>query len=171
MMRLGLAAIALMILGGVAFGQHQHGQPPYAGLQQRVVKALSEQQITDLRTGRGMSLALPAELNGYPGPIHALELADQLQLTDQQRQRLGELYDAMRAETVPVGERLIEQEMALDQAFARRSISPQTLAVLTAQIAETQGRLRAIHLGYHLTTAELLSEHQRHHYAELRGYH
>lgn len=120
MMRLGLAAIALMILAGVAFGQHQHGQTPYAGLQQRVVKGLSEQQITDLRTGRGMSLALPAELNGYPGPIHALELADQLQLTDQQRQRLGELYDAMRAETVPVGERLIEQEMALDQAFAGR---------------------------------------------------
>jgi hypothetical protein len=44
------------------------------------------------------------------------------------------------------------------------------LAVLTAQIGEVQARLRAIHLKYHLTTADLLSPHQRHRYAELRGY-
>ena len=40
---------------------------PYAGMETRPIKALSEQQIADLRTGRGMSLALAAELNGYTG--------------------------------------------------------------------------------------------------------
>lgn len=35
------------------YGQHA----PYAGLQKREIKALSEQQISDLRAGRGMSLA------------------------------------------------------------------------------------------------------------------
>ena len=58
----------------------------------------------------------------------------------------------------------------LDRAFAERTISPDVLAALTAQIGEAQGQLRAIHLKYHLTTADLLSPHQRHRYAELRGY-
>src|SRR5215216_2241767 len=51
---------------------------PYAGLQARPLKALSEAQIADLRAGRGMTLALAAELNGYPGPLHVIELADAL---------------------------------------------------------------------------------------------
>jgi hypothetical protein len=76
----------------------------------------------------------------------------------------------MKAEAIAVGEKLIAQETALDQAFARREILPVTLASLTAQIGETQGQLRAVHLKYHLTTADLLSPHQKHRYAELRGY-
>jgi hypothetical protein len=32
----------------------------------RSIKALSDQQVSDLRAGRGMGLALAAELNGYP---------------------------------------------------------------------------------------------------------
>lgn len=169
-MRLGIAAVAVIALGGLAAAQHQQGHAPYAGMQQRAVKALSEQQVADLRAGRGMGFALAAELNGYPGPIHVLELADQLDLSADVRQRMRDLYEAMKAEAVPVGEVLIAREGALDRAFAERSISPDTLAALTAQIAETQGRLRAIHLKYHLTTADLLSPHQRHRYTALRGY-
>ena len=169
-MRLGIAVLTVMTLASPAVAQHQHGQAPYAGMQDRAVKALSDQQLADLRAGRGMSLALAGELNGYPGPSHVLELADQLQLNDAQRERVRQLYESMKAEAIPVGEKLIAQEAALDQAFARREILPVTLASLTAQIGETQGELRAVHLKYHLTTAELLSPHQRHRYAELRGY-
>lgn len=174
-MRLGIAAIAAVALGGIAFAQHQHapaqqGHSPYAGMQQRAVKALSDQQLSDLRTGRGMGLALAAELNGYPGPMHVLELADQLALDAAQRQRMRELVEQMKAEAVPVGETLITRESALDRAFADRQITPDSLALLTARIGETQGQLRAVHLKYHLTTADLLTPHQRHKYAELRGY-
>jgi hypothetical protein len=77
----------------------------------------------------------------------------------------------MKVEAVVVGEKLIEQESALDREFAERKISPAAMAGLTAQIGETQGKLRAVHLTYHLTTAELLTPHPRHRYAELRGYH
>jgi Spy/CpxP family protein refolding chaperone len=175
-MKLIIATLTAIALGGPVLAQHQHQHPqaqspaPYAGLQQRAVKALSEQQVADLRAGRGMGLALAAELNGYPGPIHALELADQLALSDTQRQRMRELTDQMKAEAVPVGEKLIERERALDQAFAGRRITPENLASLTAQIGAAQGELRAIHLKYHLTTADLLTPHQRHQYAALRGY-
>jgi Spy/CpxP family protein refolding chaperone len=117
-----------------------------------------------------MGLALAAELNGYPGPLHVLELGDKLNLTSAQRQRLQELYSAMMAEATTVGERLIESERALDQEFATKRMTSDRLALLTAEIGEQQGTLRAVHLKYHLTTADLLSADQRQRYAELRGY-
>jgi len=61
-------------------------------MQTRPTKALSEQQVDDLRAGRGMGLALAAELNGYPGPSHLLELADKLELSADQRVRIGQLF-------------------------------------------------------------------------------
>jgi hypothetical protein len=171
-MRLVLAALTTMALAGPALAQHQnqHHQTPYAGMQQRPVKALSDQQLADLRAGRGMGLALAGELNGYPGPLHVIELADQLQLTGAQRQHVQKLFAEMKAEAVAVGETLIEQEKQLDREFAEQRISPVSLDRLTSQIGETQAKLRAVHLKYHLTTAELLSTHQRHRYAQLRGY-
>lgn len=165
-----MTAVMLISLATSAPAQHRQHHAPYAGLEQRQIKALSQQQIDDLRAGRGMGLALAGELNGYPGPLHVIELADQLQLAAGQRRQAQQLFETMKAEAVPVGETLIEQERALDRAFAEQTISPDTLTALTARIGETQGRLRAIHLKYHLTTAGLLSPHQRHRYAQLRGY-
>jgi hypothetical protein len=160
-------SIALLMLCGLPATAQQQ---PYAGLQQRPVKALSDEQIADLRAGRGMGLALPAELNGYPGPIHVLEQADALALTAEQRQRTRALHAAMKAEAVALGERLIAQEAALDRAFATRTITPQTLDETTAAIGATQAALRAAHLRYHLAQVEVLTPEQVRRYAELRGY-
>ena len=69
-MKLVLAVLAGVVLLGPASAQHQqHHQTPYAGLQQRTVKALSDEQLSDLNAGRGMGLALAGELNGYPGTL------------------------------------------------------------------------------------------------------
>ncbi len=76
----------------------------------------------------------------------------------------------MKAEASSVGTSLIDQETALDRAFATSHISEAALSQLTSQIGETQGRLRAVHLKYHLTTRALLSPAQRERYASLRGY-
>src|SRR4030088_2876215 len=81
-------------------------QTPYAGMQTRSIKALSEAQVADLGAGRGMGLALAAELNGYPGPSHVLELADKLELSADQRTRINGLFDSMKAEAVPLGSKL-----------------------------------------------------------------
>src|SRR3954469_11636756 len=123
MSRVLIVIAASLLAAGTAHAQHADASP-YAGLETRPVKALSDQQIADLRAGRGMSLALPAELNGYPGPIHVLELGDHLGLTGEQRTGAQELHGAMKAETVPLGERLIEQETDLDRQFATRSVTP-----------------------------------------------
>jgi hypothetical protein len=169
-MKFALLVIVFAAFASPAAAQHQHGQAPYAGLQQRPIKALSEQQTADLRAGRGMGLALAAELNGYPGPVHVLELGDQLRLTDAQRGRMQALKDAMTAEAIPVGEKLVSQETALDRAFADRTISPAALQALTGEIGQTHGALRAVHLKYHLTAAAVLTDQQMMQYRHLRGY-
>lgn len=67
MNRLLLLAASLLLTASAAGAESSH---PYAGMERRPIKALSQQQIDDLRAGRGMGLALAAELNGYPGPSH-----------------------------------------------------------------------------------------------------
>jgi Spy/CpxP family protein refolding chaperone len=155
----------LVLLSGSAFAQ-----TPYAGMQTRPIKALSEQQVADLGAGRGMGLALAAELNGYPGPSHVLELADKLDLTADQRAGVQRLFDSMKMEAVPLGAKLIEQEAELDRQFASRTITPESLKVSTGAVAATQGALREAHLKYHLSTAALLTPGQMRRYTELRGY-
>ena len=147
-----------------------HAQTPYAGMQARAIKALSEQQVGDLRAGRGMGLALAAELNGYPGPSHVLELADRLELTATQRSEVQRLFDSMKAEAMPLGAKLIEQEADLDRQFAGRTVTAESLKAATAAVAATHGVLRETHLKYHLSTAALLNPTQMVKYAELRGY-
>jgi hypothetical protein len=185
MMFQGQAALGLLLMlaiSGPVVAQHRGGATmhsggsptaasmPYAGMDQRIVKALSDPQIADLKAGRGMGLALAAELNGYPGPSHVLELADALQLSDAQRDKTKALLDAMKAETIPLGERLIAGETALDRLFATKTVTPASLDEATSRISAMQGTLRAAHLRYHLAMLEVLSAPQVAHYAELRGY-
>ena len=109
----------------MVFSTSASAQTPYAGMQTRPIKALSEQQIADLGAGRGMGLALAAELNGYPGPSHVLELADKLELSAEQRANAQRLFDFMKAEAMPMGAKLIEQEAELDKQFSTRTVTPE----------------------------------------------
>jgi Spy/CpxP family protein refolding chaperone len=164
MIRSTLAATLILISGSAL------AQTPYAGMQIRPIKALSEQQVADLGAGRGMGLALAAELNGYPGPSHVLELADKLDLSADQRASVQRLFDSMKAEAVPLGSKLIEQEADLDGQFASHTVTPESLKASTAAVAATQGALRETHLKYHLSTVAILTPGQMQRYAELRGY-
>ena len=164
-----LSSAFIVLFGSMAFGQELPNSP-YAGFEQRPIKALSSQQMADLRAGRGMSMALAAELNGYPGPLHVLELANGLALTQGQRAAVEQLFAKMKAETVPIGERLIRQEATLDHLFASRTITSDSLASSTDAIGSTQAALRHAHLKYHLAMLEVLTSEQVRRYAELRGY-
>jgi Spy/CpxP family protein refolding chaperone len=164
-MKFTMAAVAIVLLTGSAMSQQ-----PYAGLQNRPIKTLSEQQIADLKAGRGMGLALAAELNGYPGPIHAIELAEQLHLSPEQINNLKSLFEAMKAETIPLGASLIAQERDLNDSFANRTVTLSNLEATTQGIGITQAALRTAHLKYHLSTAAILTPEQVARYNELRGY-
>jgi hypothetical protein len=165
-----IAAGVVAILAGLSSNALAQSAQPYSGMQCRAIKALSDQQVADLKAGRGMGLALAAELNGYPGPSHLIELSDQLGLTSIQLSNLKGMFDAMRSETIPIGEELVAQEEELDRRFAENVISEQQLKAATENIGETQARLRNVHLRYHLRTRALLQPSQIRRYAELRGY-
>jgi hypothetical protein len=164
------AIIASTLLPLAANAASAQDDQPYAGLETRAIKALSADEIADLSAGRGMGLALAAELNGYPGPRHVLELAEPLKLSPAQRAGVGRLFAAMQAEAVALGERLIGQEAELDKRFADGTITVASLNDLTEAIGETQAELRAAHLRYHVLTKEALGAQQVHRYNELRGY-
>jgi hypothetical protein len=166
----GAVAVLLVIAAGVPADAQSQPAHPYAGLETRAIKALSDQEIADLTAGRGMGTALPAELNGYPGPAHVLEYAGQLGLSAQQRAGVQQLFDSMKSEAIPLGRKLIAAERDLDRDFAERTITPERLKTATAAIAEIRGELRNAHLKYHLSTAALLDVDQIRRYAELRGY-
>jgi hypothetical protein len=87
-----------------------------------------------------------------------------------QRAKMQELFAAMKAEAVPIGEQLITQEAHLDRQFADKTITPAGLTASVQEIGSTQGALRAAHLKYHLLAADLLTAAQVRLYAELRGY-
>lgn len=169
-----IAVLGLALTGSVALAQHHgghhHHHAPYAGMEQREIKALSEQDIADLRAGRGMTLALAAELNGYPGPLHTLELAEDLGLTPDQRAATEALYEEMRAAAADLGERILEKERHLDRLFRDGHPTEEAVTRATAETARLQGELRAHHLNYHLAMMTLLDDGQIVQYSRLRGY-
>jgi Spy/CpxP family protein refolding chaperone len=143
---------------------------PYIGQEQRPIKALSDREIADLLEGRGMGLAKAAELNSYPGPLHVLQLADQLGLSEAQRSSSRALYERVREHAPTVGRQIIEAERILDEAFRTATIDPATLRSHLVAIATLQAQLRAIHLEAHLAQRLLLTAEQISRYDALRGY-
>jgi Spy/CpxP family protein refolding chaperone len=150
-------------------GGHAHASP-YSGFKNREIKALSETETADLASGRGMSMALPAEMNGYPGPMHALELADRLGLTSAQKAALDSQMQEMRREAVAMGAEVVEAERRLDRLFASGAATDETLKPAVEAAGAARAKLRLVHLRTHLATRATLTADQNAAYARLRGY-
>jgi hypothetical protein len=117
-----------------------------------------------------MGLARPAELNQYPGPKHVLELAAELELSDEQRQHVEACHAAMLEEAQRLGKEIVDKERHLDRRFAHSHIDEEVLRSVTAEIADLYGELRFVHLRAHLETRAVLSPGQIESYDRLRGY-
>jgi hypothetical protein len=169
-MKFTLPVASLAIITAAAVVIAAHAASPYAGQQERALKALSDQEVADLLAGRGLGMAKAGELNHYPGPMHVLELADHLGLTAEQKRAVEASFERMSAAAKPLGAELVEREGALDRDFAEGGITSERLAAATAAIAELQGRLRAVHLSAHLETRAVLTADQIARYDALRGY-
>ena len=143
---------------------------PYASEQFRTIKSLSQQEVADYLSGKGMGFAKAAELNGYPGPAHVLELAEKLGLSPTQRARTEEIFGRMQARARELGAKLVEAERNLDQSFASKTISRDSLATSVDSIGKVQSEIRAAHLQAHLEQSEILTAAQTAKYWQLRGY-
>lgn len=142
----------------------------YVGEEHRQIKSLSAEDIQELRNGAGWGLAKAAELNGYPGPAHLLEMSTEIKLTKEQTDQIQKLYAAMKSEAIELGSQLIEREKELNQAFVDETITQARLETLVKEIETLRSDLRVVHLSTHLQTPEILTAKQINQYNQLRGY-
>ena len=171
MNRISIVLVLFSLFGALPSQAAGTGPSPYAGEEARPVKSLSPEDLAELRRGGGWGLAKAAELNGMPGPVHLLELKDAIRLTPEQVEAVTAIYGRMREAAIAEGERFIEAEQTLENAFRVRTVTKESLHRMLGGIERSRARLRFIHLAAHLGTPELLPEAQIARYDELRGYH
>ena len=165
-----LTATLVTVLGlfaadsSVSWGQHGHGHegghPAAQACAVEFDKVVGE--------GRGFGMAFAADQNGYPGPMHVLELKDRLKLTANQEAKAQALMHAMVAESKPKSAQLLEAEAQLRRLFADRSADDAAVRAAVAEVERARSQVRLVHLLAHLKTRDLLTEDQRRIYHEAR---
>jgi len=144
--------------------------PSYAGQETREIKAMSPDDVQAYLSGRGMGLAKAAELNGYPGPSHALALSAELNLSSEQVESTQVLFAIMEAKAIKLGQPLVEEERNLDKLFSTKAVDAESLEKSLARIGELQAKVRQAHLEAHLAQVRILTPEQVTRYMQLRGY-
>lgn len=169
---LTLAALLLSPLAHAQKDDHAHHRradslPHRAG---DTPTGLSPDDVNGLLEGAGMGLARPAELHSYPGPMHVLELADELALSPEQRATAERLMHEVKGEARVLGAQIVERERHLDQLFADGEATPEMVDRITSHIAVANGQLRAAHLRAHVAMRDALTPEQIATYDRLRGH-
>ncbi len=158
--------IVLTVIGSV------HAQDTHPPQGDQVIRGLSDREVSDLRQGMGMGRARAAELNGYPGPRHVLDLAQagQLALTPEQTRTAQRLFDGMAREARRLGDLILREERSLEAEFRSGRISDAGLQARALRIGALEGELRAVHLRAHVEMRAALSAAEIQRYNALRGY-
>jgi len=173
-----LLAITISATGSVvAYAQqHQHGErhnkfrSPYVEQLNSPVRGLSSSEIDNLLNGKGAGYARMAELNGYPGLRHVLDLSSKLNLSAQQEKEIQAAFVQMQSQAKNIGKTIVIKEQELSNAFASGKITNNELEKQTIELALLYGELRKTHLQAHLNINPLLSTEQIQKYNQLRGY-
>lgn len=168
-MVLRMLSLAVVLL----FASSARAQTPPAadaGPATGVIKALSAEDVDGYLGGKGMGFAKAAELNGFAGPSHVLELASPLGLTTTQRAATERLFAQMKARASADGLLLVARERELDHLFANHEATPERLGTLLDSIGALSARIRRTHLEAHLAQVAILTPEQNARYRVLRGY-
>ena len=131
-----------------------------SGAPEITINSLTERDLQGLQNGRGMGMGRVAELNGYPGPRHVLELANELELSHEQIEATQLIFAEMRIAAVATGAEIIEAESRLDQLFAAHEADPASVQTALTQIGVMRARLRFVHIEAHMKMRELLTNEQ-----------
>ncbi|MGH7310040.1 MAG: Spy/CpxP family protein refolding chaperone [Candidatus Rokuibacteriota bacterium] len=165
---LALALVAAVAARGTAAAQHGgHGQHGSGQAHHLVAQRCLEEFKTVVADGRGFGMAFAADQNGYPGPMHVLELKEVLTLTPEQEARTRELHAAVRAQ-LPKSQRLLDAEQRLERLFADRAATEERIRAAVLEVERARTDVRLVHLLAHLRTRELLTEEQRRLYHRVR---
>src|SRR2546426_12347292 len=89
---IAVALAGLLTHAAVTWGQHDHGGGQAQGHQAAQACAIEFEKVVG--EGRGYGMAFAADQNGYPRPLHVLELKDRLKLAADQGSKMPEVSDA-----------------------------------------------------------------------------
>ena len=160
---LALAAVA----AAAARAQHAGHGSETAARHHRVHQAQEEFDRV-IAEGRGAGLAFAADQNGYPGPIHVLEVKDRLSLTPVQEREMERLTTKMFAASRPKSAALLDAEARLRRLFADGIADEPRVRAAVAEVERARSEVRLVHLLTHLQTRQALSDEQRRRYHEMR---
>jgi Spy/CpxP family protein refolding chaperone len=113
-----------------------------------------------LERGSGAGMGSYADLNGYPGPKHILEMRDTLQLTDNQEKDIEAIFDEMSGNARAKGEQVIAREEELHARFKNSAAMEPEIRRLAGEIGRLRGELRAVHLTAHIQARRVLTKEQ-----------
>jgi len=163
----GLAAHTVLAQNLTMLHQPMHGgvgNPPHHMLAQMCATAFEK----NIGEGRGFGMAFVADQQGYPGPLHVLELKDRLKLTPTQETKVQALVVAMFAESRPKSAQLLDAERKLRKLFADGTTDEASVRSAIAEVERVRSEVRMVHLLFHLKTRDLLTADQRRVYQEAR---
>jgi Spy/CpxP family protein refolding chaperone len=164
-----IGAVGLAAIATPAWTQHgAHGPGSHGAEGHRGAQACATEFDKVVGEGRGFGMAFAADQNGYPGPMHVLELGPRLALTPEQETALHAMMQSMFAESRPKSVALLEAERRLVRVFAGGRADEPTVRAAVAEVEHLRGELRLVHLLTHLRTRDLLTDEQRRMYHEAR---
>ena len=168
---IAVALVAMVFAIGLKHAEAQHGtmqsgpgSPPPHMLAEMYATAFEQ----NIATGRGFGMAFVADQNGYPGPLHIIELKDRLKLSAEQEAKAQALLAAMFAESKPKSARLLEAEAKLRRLFASGQADEASVRAAALEVEKARTDVRLVHLVFHLKTRDLLTDEQRRLYHEAR---
>ena len=167
-----VAALAVvLVIAGSGAADAQHGAAhagAEAGPHHMLVQTYEKAFEQNIAAGRGFGMAFAADQNGYPGPLHVLELKDRLKLTAGQEAKIQTMLAAMFAESKPKSSRLLESEAKLRHLFAAGRADEVAVTAAVAEVEKARSEVRLVHLLFHLKTREVITDEQRRLYHDAR---
>jgi Spy/CpxP family protein refolding chaperone len=125
--------------------------------------------IESLENSEGAGMASYADLNGYPGPKHILDMQEKLNLSEEQLKDVQSIFEAMKENAQAKGEAIIAKEVELEQLFRLGKATESEAKTLSRTIGTLRGELRAVHLTAHVQAKQVLTKEQVTTYNSIRN--
>ncbi len=122
-----------------------------------------------LEKSEGAGMAFYADMNGYPGPKHILEMEDKLKLSEEQVKDIQAIFDAMQENGRTKGEAIIAKEIELEELFSSSKATEADAKRISREIGTLRGELRAVHLVAHVQARQVLTKEQVATYTSIRN--
>ncbi len=150
------------LLGAFFLSSAGSAHPP-----KEIPSAMTLAEVETYNSGAPFDELLPAETFGYPNPQRVMEL--EMELTAEQREKIGALAGRMRKEAILYGKKILAQELLLDDFFRKGQTDPMALANRVESIGLLRWRLRFNMLSICANTRNILTGEQLQKYRELRA--